>query len=263
MPSGRGAGRLTVLALLTVAMRAFAADAPVLSAEAAAALLRRSPDFAGRTARTFMDVRVIDVSDAEPKQGWVVEVRWQENGTPVLGRAVVFAGKAVAESAHPPREKLFYSADGWTLPYHLVTGQAADELLTGLQRVRRSANEMMAKADIRSIHSAQYAFAMDNDGHYGSLACLTAPRDCNLAYSGREYVSAKVASLGGRQGYRRMFQLGPAAAGYVYTAVPLEPGVTGVRGFCGDHTGRVCFTADGSEPDTKGGSCPASCTTEE
>jgi len=262
MRSGRTAGCFAAL-LLALAPGAFAADAPVLTAEAAAALLKKSPDFAGRTTRTFTDVRVIDVSDAEPERGWVVEVRWQENGTPVVGRAVVFAEEAVAESAQPPREKLFYSADGWTLPYHLVTGQAADDLLAGLQRVRRSANEMMAKGDIRTMMSAQAVFAMNNGDRYGSLACLAEPRGCDPAYSGPAYVSAKFASLADRNGYRRRFYLDPKAAGYVFTFVPLQPGVTGVRGFCGDHSGRLCFTADGSEPDTKGGSCPASCATQE
>ena len=102
-------------------MRAFAADAPVLTAESAAVLVRKSPDFAGRPARTFTDVRVIDVSDADPDRGWVVEARWQENGAPVGGRALVFAQSAADESANPPREKLFFSADGWVLPYRLVT----------------------------------------------------------------------------------------------------------------------------------------------
>jgi hypothetical protein len=257
---GRRASHLAVLAL-AFTVRAFAADAPVLTAAAAAALVRKSPDFADRASRTFTDVRVIDVSDAEPERGWVVEVRWQENGAPVVGRAVVFAESAVAESAQPPREKLFYSADGFTLPYPLVTGQAADELLTGLQRIRMGANEMMAKADTRTIISAQMGYASENDGRYGSLACMAAPKDCNPAHAGAAYMSAKTASLSDRQGYRRSFQLSPGATGFVYTAMPLEPGVTGARAFCGDHTGRLCFTADGREPDTKGGSCPASCTT--
>jgi hypothetical protein len=263
MPSRRSAGPLAVLALAVLAVRASAADAPVLTAEAAAALFRKSPEFAGQTARTFTDARVIDVSDAEPDRGWVVEVRWQENGTPVEGRAVVVAESVAAESANPPREKLFFSADGWVLPYRLVTGKAADELLTGLQRVRRSANEMMAKADTRTMISAQYAFAMNNEDRYGSLACLAAPKDCNPAYTGPSYVDAKVASLADRNGYRRRLYLHPKAAGFIFTSVPLQPGVTGEKGFCGDHTGRLCFTADGREPDTKDGSCPASCTTVE
>jgi hypothetical protein len=262
MRSGREASRFAAL-VLALAPRAFAADAPVLTAEAAAALVKKSPDFAGRAGRTFTDARVIDVSDAEPDRGWVVEVRWQEKGAPVVGRAVVFAESVAAESANPPREKLFFSADGWVLPYRLVTGKPADELLTGLQGARRSGNEMMAKADTRTLISAQAAFAMDNGDRYGSLACLAAPKDCNPAHSGPEYVSTKVASLADRNGYRRRFYLGPKGNGYVFTSVPLQPGVTGVRGFCGDHSGRLCFTPDGSEPDVKDGFCPASCATQD
>ena len=43
-------------------------------------------------------------------------------------------------------------------------------------------------------------------------------------------------------------------------AVPLVPGESGVRSFCGDHTGRVCVVADGSLPPVKDGTCATPCT---
>jgi hypothetical protein len=40
---------------------------------------------------------------------------------------------------------------------------------------------------------------------------------------------------------------------------PASQGITGVRAFCGDSTGRICFTADGSEPEVVNGSCSPDC----
>jgi len=42
---------------------------------------------------------------------------------------------------------------------------------------------------------------------------------------------------------------------YAYVAVPMNRGQTGVRGFCGDANGIVCFTPDGSEPEVADGAC--------
>jgi hypothetical protein len=39
---------------------------------------------------------------------------------------------------------------------------------------------------------------------------------------------------------------------FVYTAVPLNLGQTGVRGFGIDSSGRLCWTPDGTPPPTSG-----------
>ena len=44
---------------------------------------------------------------------------------------------------------------------------------------------MMAKGDTRTLISAQMTYASENDGRYGSLACMATPKDCNPAYTGR------------------------------------------------------------------------------
>jgi hypothetical protein len=41
-------------------------------------------------------------------------------------------------------------------------------------------------------------------------------------------------------------------------AVPLRLGQTGVRAFCADMHGNLCFTADGSAPEAGHGECPVS-----
>ena len=46
---------------------------------------------------------------------------------------------------------------------------------------------------------------------------------------------------------------------FVYLAYPESPGVTGIRGFCGDYTGRICVTPDGSRPPVVGGQCDPAC----
>jgi len=46
---------------------------------------------------------------------------------------------------------------------------------------------------------------------------------------------------------------------FAYTAVPDQKGTTGVRAFCGEPSGRVCYHTDGSMPDALPGACPAEC----
>jgi hypothetical protein len=46
-----------------------------------------------------------------------------------------------------------------------------------------------------------------------------------------------------------------SVASYAYVAVPIQRNQTGVRGFCGDANGIVCFTPDGSEPEVVDGAC--------
>ena len=73
-----------------------------------------------------------------------------------------------------------------------------------------------------------------------------------------------------RLGYSRAFHPGPKAdpaaisrAGaspsslraFAFTATPVTPGVSGGRAFCGDSTGRMCMTKNGSPPPVKDGRC--------
>jgi hypothetical protein len=44
---------------------------------------------------------------------------------------------------------------------------------------------------------------------------------------------------------------------FAVVAAPEIPGVTGIRAFCGDDTGAICYTRDGRAPDARNGRCPA------
>jgi hypothetical protein len=59
--------------------------------------------------------------------------------------------------------------------------------------------------------------------------------------------------VGVKSGYHYRFRNG------VYTAVPVEQGLTGIHGFCSDASGRVCYTAKGTEPPAVGSRCAPSC----
>ena len=129
--------------------------------------------------------------------------------------------------------------------------------------------------DIRTVISAEAAYQSASGGYYGPPHCLAAPTTCLPAYSGPTFLDPELASATVKNGYRRMFHAGPVASAttsdagapapttslesFAYTAVPVEPGKTGTRGFCGDASGRVCFTPGGSAPALVGGLCDPSC----
>ncbi len=50
-----------------------------------------------------------------------------------------------------------------------------------------------------------------------------------------------------------------ALDGFALVAAPLAPGLTSVRSFCGDHTGRICMYVDGRIPRIHDGQCPSEC----
>ncbi len=71
-----------------------------------------------------------------------------------------------------------------------------------------------------------------------------------------------------KSGYARSFWAGPLTPGspntgaldaYGYVATPVVSNQTGVRGFAGDSSGRICFSNDGSNPNGGTGVLPASC----
>jgi hypothetical protein len=72
-----------------------------------------------------------------------------------------------------------------------------------------------------------------------------------------------------KTGYTRFLTAGPGATApnvspssiltYVYGGIPTLPASTGVRGFAGDHSGKICETLDGTDPSTGTASLPVSC----
>jgi hypothetical protein len=145
--------------------------------------------------------------------------------------------------------------------------------IPGLLRARTSANESATIGDIRSVISAEVAYAASNGGFYGTLECLATPSRCIADYpaSAPTFLTGPIEPV--KSGYTRTFHAGPPAPSlgqpvapgsmmsFAYVAVPTTRNQTGVRGFCGDATGRICFTPDGSAPEVVNGECSPLCTT--
>ena len=134
-------------------------------------------------------------------------------------------------------------------------------------RARIAANEAAAIADTRTLISAETAYHSAASGSgYGSMFCLLTPVDPTClggAASTQGFIDSSMASLAPRAGYNRTFVGEPAGAStglacFVYNALPVVPGHTGVRGFAGDCSGKLCFTPDGSlVPQANGALDPA------
>lgn len=154
----------------------------------------------------------------------------------------------------------------------MLLGIVAAIAIPSFLRARVSANEAAAIGDVRTVISAQAHYQTINGGYFGPIECLAAPARCVPSYSGPPLLPADLAAAVSRQGYKRTFHAGPVAGGtlpagvspssltsFAYVAVPVTPARTGVRSFCGDATGRICYERDGSEIRVVGGVCPDDC----
>lgn len=153
-----------------------------------------------------------------------------------------------------------------------IVGIIAAIAIPSLLRARVSANEAASIGDIQTVISGETAYATANVGFYDTLDCLVAPDGCIPGYSGPTFLDASLATGAPRHGYTATFHPGPAAENrpatvspsslqsFAYVLVPVTPGQTGVRGFCGDSSGQVCYTSDGSAPAVTLGVCAPSCT---
>jgi type IV pilus assembly protein PilA len=142
--------------------------------------------------------------------------------------------------------------------------------IPSLLRARVSANESRAIGDLRSLISAQAAYQSANGGLYDTTECLAEPQTCipNYPAAGPRFVDASLLSPEPQGGYRRTFHAGPApeqlnpalqsrssVTTFAYVAVPATMGRTGVRSFCGDHRGIICYSFAGGV-NADGGECP-------
>jgi hypothetical protein len=120
------------------------------------------------------------------------------------------------------------------------------------------------------VISAEAAYQSAAFGLYGALTCLTDPNGCISGYSttAPTFIDSTMSSGTPKSGYARSFYGGSGVthpvvsngvAGYAYVATPMNQDQTGVRGFAGDHSGRICVTLDGSAP-TAAASLPTTCT---
>ena len=149
-----------------------------------------------------------------------------------------------------------------------IIGIIAAIAIPSLLRARIAANEVAAIGDIRSVISAEHAYAASNSGAFGSLACLGGPTNCGFAAGTTAFIDSQIASLVNKQGYVRSMVEGAATSGtpdtdgistFVYAATPVTLAQTGNRGFGIDHSGLICFTTDGTVPPTSNNSLDPSC----
>jgi type II secretory pathway pseudopilin PulG len=159
-----------------------------------------------------------------------------------------------------------------------LVGIVAAIAIPSLLRARVSANEAATIGDVRTVISAQAAYGSANCDTYGRLECLSNPRGtgCLVDYpaTAPTFLDSTLTSAQVKSGYRRTFHPGaevalarrPGCAGgtglasFAYTAEPATRGQTGVRGFCGDDSGQICFTTDGSAPPVTNSRCAEGCT---
>jgi len=141
--------------------------------------------------------------------------------------------------------------------------------IPSLLRARVSGNESATIGDMRTVLSAQTAYHSANGGFYdGNLGCLVGPQGClpNYPSNGPAFLDSNLAALNPKSGYNRAFAGGTAVpadpalspssvTGFKYDALPTSRYQTGIRGFSGDHSGRICQTADGTAvpPNPMGG----------
>ena len=138
-----------------------------------------------------------------------------------------------------------------------IIGIIAAIAIPSLLRARVSANESAAIGDIRSVVSAQSAYQSANLGAYGALTCLSTPSSCIGMYgvNAPTFLDSNVSNVNmTKGGYNRSFSPGPATVGntntgaidlFCYSASPSVINQTGVRGFGGDSSGRICFDGGG------------------
>jgi type II secretory pathway pseudopilin PulG len=153
-----------------------------------------------------------------------------------------------------------------------VLGVGAAIVIPSLLRARVSANESAAIADVRTLMAAEDRYRLANRGYYDTLECLWGPDSCIPGYQGPSLIEPRLRLRDAAHGYHRWFYAGPTVrptpegasrsslAGYAYVAFPERPGTTGVRWFCGDSSGRLCFVRSAGELAIVDGACPADCT---
>ncbi len=127
--------------------------------------------------------------------------------------------------------------------------------------------EANAIGDCRSVSAGQAAYAHFNNGYYGSPRCLENPTRCGFPDGVPTFMDRELASLSIKGKYARSFFPGAPGKGrpdpgiktFVYVARPAEIGGDTRRTFAVDHTGRICYTLDGSMPPIIDGALSPAC----
>jgi len=142
--------------------------------------------------------------------------------------------------------------------------------IPGLMRARIASNESAMVGDIRTVLSAEATF-QSAAGHYGDIrACLNTPNACWPAAGTIAMIDAGLSNLDAKNGFKPEFHPGPATApmpatglnlieGFDYGGTPSVIGRTGNKGFAGDASGAICWTADGSAVPALNGAITVPC----
>jgi hypothetical protein len=133
------------------------------------------------------------------------------------------------------------------------------------------ARQSAAVADLRTIVSAEAAYASGNAGLYDGPPCLIEPRKCRPKFAGEPFLT--LFTLEARNGYKKLFLPGAAASkdeikkgkasdtslkDFILVAWPETFGESGYRAFCADSTGRIC-SVESATPPAKNGRCIPGC----
>jgi len=139
----------------------------------------------------------------------------------------------------------------------------------GLHRRARTAAESAALADLRTVMSAEAAYATANGGHFDRLECLAEPSRClEHPTTPARFLPLSFVESRARRGYVFSFNPGPppsdddapgdspsSMTSYAFVA---RPESTGARWFCCDATGRLCASKTAEAPGTSA-FCPFDC----
>ncbi len=135
------------------------------------------------------------------------------------------------------------------------------------------ARERAIILSLQTIMLAERSYAASNGGLFDEMRCLGEPWKCVPGYpaDGAGFLDPTYDWLETRLDYVPVFHPGPRATpeevsrakasptslkSWAFTATPLHPGVTGLRGLCCDAKGRLCMgPEDGRQPPVKDGLC--------
>jgi hypothetical protein len=204
-------------------------------------------------------------------------------GIPTMGlllvgamASVILGVVALVKASRQPEE---YGGKGMAITGIVLSGVSiliipfigivAAIAIPSLLRARVSANEAAAIRDVRDLITAEAEYQKLNAGYFDRLECLGTPDRCIPGHHGPSVVEGRLLMAEADKGYRRSFHPGPRAEpaprnasptslmAFAYVATPAAPGKTGVRTFCGDATGRICYATGAVVPEA--GACPAEC----